>query len=216
MTVSRLTHCISPALQWYRKYLSAEAFFTSQIQLKFQIWPTLRTRQARKTVLRGKETSLQSWPTCHEKRDLWNFLPTYYLNLICSNTSGFRKSSQSQFLLGVFKTKNKQKREVVRVQEEVLGWRMDRVVGLGRECFNLHWLFWNLLGSIHWFLKWQWNCTIHNCGGGELLAGIQGPVFYLTSAGRWNNSWYKLENSFVFTVCWLSDSTKPERCFWNV
>lgn len=33
-----------------------------------------------------------------------------------------QENSQSQFLLTVFKTKNKQKGEVVRVQEEALGW----------------------------------------------------------------------------------------------
>lgn len=119
------------------------------------------------------QRNLSAWlalvTTCQEKRDLCNFLLMDYLNLICSNTSEFRKSSQSQFLLRVFKMKNKQKGEVVHVQEEALGWRMGWVVGLGREWFNPHWLSWNPLGSIRCFLKWQRNCTIHNCGGGELV-----------------------------------------------
>lgn len=136
----------------------------------FKSGPFWKVKEAEKILLQGKEASVHGWPWWpQEKRDLGKFLLMGYQNLICSNTSEFRKSSQSQFLLGVIKTKNKQKGEVVRVQEEAMGWRMGRVLGLGRERFNPHWLFWNPLGSIHCFLKRQQNCTIHNCGGGELL-----------------------------------------------
>lgn len=74
------------------------------------------------------QRNLRAWlalvATCQEKRHLGNFLLMGYLSLICSNTSEFSRSSQSQFLLRAFKTKNKQKGEVVRVQEEALGWRV--------------------------------------------------------------------------------------------